>query len=614
MAEKFSADGLKDYPYMTGWFQLGLLSKLLLNVVISGLFGQYADRRLIIAALDKESDQELKARAEEFTNLLPREPDGSLWIDYVADLGDGFDATFAIASLISTQILSIDGHELPRGKLLIMGGDEVYPTASPEDYRKRTLIPYTAAFPAVKPGELNPPMLAIPGNHDWYDGLTSFLAFFCRIGKPVKFGGYEAIQRRSYFAAKLTEKWWVWGIDIQLAEDMDMPQAQYFRLIAESMPQGSNILLCSAEPGWFNAENEEERSFRTMSYAAWIAKKAKRDLKIPIVLSGDTHHYSRYAAHDNSVHFITSGGGGAFLHGTHSLKREIQTENWIATQPRLLLNTEPGLDHKPSEIDACYPSKRDSRRMLWKNILFAGLNPAFGIMFGVIYTLAALYVSDGTLKFFIGIWAVLSAVFVTYTGKQEGFNLKSFFVSKGRWARLKPRDRIIIKQQRRSTIKVLIVSVFHSLVHSLLIVKLFDIIDGLNYRFIDDMPKWALVVEALIAGTVVGGTTYGLYLWITSRWLGMNHNDAFSSMRRDSHRHFLRINIKDDHLKIYPIGLHHVPKRGDWIDNEKAKTDPTAPWFVSKLPLKPGLIEGPIFIDTKLAPPASAPEPQAKST
>ncbi len=132
-----------------------------------------------------------------------------------------------------------------------------------------------------------------------------------------------------------------------------------------------NILLCSAEPGWFNAENEEERSFRTMSYAAWIAKKTKRNLKIPIVLSGDTHHYSRYAAHDNSVHFITSGGGGAFLHGTHSLKREIQTENWIATQPRLLLNTEPGIDHKPSETDACYPSKRDSQCMLWKNLLFA---------------------------------------------------------------------------------------------------------------------------------------------------------------------------------------------------------------------------------------------------
>ncbi len=55
MIEKFSAEELKDYPYMTSWFHLGLLSKLVLNVIVSGLFGQYADRRLIIAALDKES-------------------------------------------------------------------------------------------------------------------------------------------------------------------------------------------------------------------------------------------------------------------------------------------------------------------------------------------------------------------------------------------------------------------------------------------------------------------------------------------------------------------------------------------------------------------------------
>ncbi len=159
--------------------------------------------------------------------------------------------------------------------------------------------------------------------------------------------------------------------------------------------------------------------------------------------------------------------------------------------------------------------------------------------------------------------------FYFYTGKQEGLNPKSFLISKARWARLKPRDQRIMQQQGRSSIKVLIVSVLHALAHSLFIPKSFAILDWLNDKFIDDMPKWALLCEALVAGTIVGGTTYGLYLWITSRYLGMNHTDAFSSMRRDSHRHFLRINIKDDQLTIYPICLDKVPKRGDWIDNEE---------------------------------------------
>src|SRR4030095_15029834 len=70
------------------------------------------------------------------------------------------------------------------------------------------------------------PVYAIPGNHDWYDGLLMFLAFFCR-KKPWHIGGWRTRQRRSYFALRVTEKWWIWCIDIQLANDMDQPQADY---------------------------------------------------------------------------------------------------------------------------------------------------------------------------------------------------------------------------------------------------------------------------------------------------------------------------------------------------------------------------------------------------
>ena len=39
------------FPRMTGWFNPKLLGKLLLNVVVSDLFGQYADRRLNLSPM-----------------------------------------------------------------------------------------------------------------------------------------------------------------------------------------------------------------------------------------------------------------------------------------------------------------------------------------------------------------------------------------------------------------------------------------------------------------------------------------------------------------------------------------------------------------------------------
>lgn len=100
-----SLEELAKYPTMTRWFRQGLLAKLLWRVIVAELFGQYANRRLIVAALDTVSDDELVERAQQFAPgsgnddcTLTPDPEGAIWIDYVADLSDGFDATYAIAS------------------------------------------------------------------------------------------------------------------------------------------------------------------------------------------------------------------------------------------------------------------------------------------------------------------------------------------------------------------------------------------------------------------------------------------------------------------------------------------------------------------------------------
>jgi hypothetical protein len=94
-----------------------------------------------------------------------------------------------------------------RGRVLVLGGDQVYPTATRDEYENRFSGPYEAALPWAPPGE-RPRMFAVPGNHDWYDGLTSYMRLFCQ---QRWIGGWQTRQTRSYFALKLPQRWWLLG-------------------------------------------------------------------------------------------------------------------------------------------------------------------------------------------------------------------------------------------------------------------------------------------------------------------------------------------------------------------------------------------------------------------
>jgi hypothetical protein len=70
-----------------------------------------------------------------------------VWIDWVADLGDGFDSTYAVASLLARKELNVGDVPLPRGQALVMGGDEVYPKATRQAYTNELRQPYAWAAP-----------------------------------------------------------------------------------------------------------------------------------------------------------------------------------------------------------------------------------------------------------------------------------------------------------------------------------------------------------------------------------------------------------------------------------------------------------------------------------
>lgn len=325
-----------------------------------------------------------------------KQPDGSFWFDFAADVGDGFNSTYYVAALLAQPTVFPDAGDpagtsrvpdseipaegLPRGRFLLLGGDEVYPSASRENYEQRFCRVYEAAAHTDRP--LTPEeathLYAIPGNHDWYDGLASFMQVF---GDERSIGRFRTRQRSSYFAIKLPHGFWIFAIDIGLWGELDRRQVEYFQDLAENdLADGDRIILCIAEPDWVkarpNIENLRDGLFYFERRLAEALERAaqrdlarnppspaspaadlgfaqqgaigqaqggsprtpRRDVRVVLRLAGDLHHYRRHDSieplHPTDrnvqnqdfkqrdrcvVRNLTAGGGGAFLHPTHEV-------------------------------------------------------------------------------------------------------------------------------------------------------------------------------------------------------------------------------------------------------------------------------------------------------
>ena len=156
------------------------------------------------------------------------------------------------------------------------------------------------------------------------------------------------------------------------------------------------------------------------------------------------------------------------------------------------------------------------------------------------------------------------------------------------------------KQQEGGGTKVLAVSAANGILHGAAVVLLACVFGRLHAMCpeLANWPRSAFVLyaaEMVVVGGAVAAILFGIYLYCSSRWFNINHNDAFSSLRRDSHRHFLRMRIKDDTVTLFPIALDRVPARRDWtINTEKVGNPP--PVYVPAQPFDPHLIESPVTV------------------
>src|SRR5262245_52205479 len=128
-------------------------------VVVRTMVHWYSPRQLVRTLADMLSStvvvrildpRALERETERLPALIDWRRRREVWLDFVADTGDGFNSTFSVArTLAQDELELVDGahyrHLTRRGDALIFGGDLAYPTPRGESYEERLVGPYGEA-------------------------------------------------------------------------------------------------------------------------------------------------------------------------------------------------------------------------------------------------------------------------------------------------------------------------------------------------------------------------------------------------------------------------------------------------------------------------------------
>ncbi len=574
------------------WLAPGELWRTAVKVALSSVFVNYLDKREMQGTLDPRR------------MVIDPDAEGGCWLDFVADLGDGFDATYSVATLLARPELELPGlpDPLPRGTGLVLGGDEVYPTPSAAQYEDRLRGPYRAALPVV---EGDPPLLlALPGNHDWYDGLTAFVRLF---GQRRDVGGWRTAQSRSYFVLQLPQRWWLVGLDTQLGTDIDEPQRLFFRqhLTAQLQP-GDGVIVCAPAPTWVYSNEHRPDDFNTLHYfdrkIVRLRQEAPGAPPVPtgaavrLWLTGDRHHYARYVpeqefpggapppqAATRGEQMVTCGLGGAYLASTHTLPETLTLPPAQSRYP----HPDPGRFRLASR----YPDAPTSRR-LGLGLLaptargIAWRNRGFWRLVGGVH--AALFlVLAGVLGLFLGqtpahalrtatvgdVWQLAGQLGVWFAVVVAGWTLRPVL------HRHLPRFPVL------ATIGIVFQMVLAFATLSVVVLVPWP----------DGTPDWVLL-GACVVGTVVVTGLAACYAFAGTILLARRGQVAelrMSGQAIEDHKGFLRIRVHGDgRLTVHPVAIDRICR--DWTLEPSPGTADLRP--VPAMPLRPRLIEPPFEI------------------
>lgn len=487
--------------------------------------------RNIARIIDPEASE-----ADSVTEALGRD----VFIDYVADTGDDVEVSRAVALLLACEY-EVEAQEnderivLPRGDILLFGGDTAYPVATSTEIEARLLTPWNQVFAAQSDGKRRV-LLGIPGNHDWFDGLDGFARVFrARTGplaeerlstapgaertvshfvswmeafamgkhivkrRALPIVGYEPVQRASYFAFGLAPGVDLWGVDRQLKQ-INFQQRLFFWERRRAAPSQS-LVLCLPDP--LRAYLDHSHSGTAMLQA--LNLHPSRDPML--CMAGDSHHYERWQL-GPSVHLV-AGGGGAFLHGASITRR-----------------------HKKLPIIE-FPGPRASRALLsqvpWR-VATGGAGVIPHLLLTILFAPALeVGLRSGTMMDAVSVGgAVLAGVICL----------------------------VLAGVRRRTFVGVSLLAAAAGLLMGVVPMAThagFDAI--LGWLGVSASPKTtAIVVFAL---SIFGGAwVFGLYLASLARF-GLNHEQAFAALGHPGYKHFVRLRVRKDGSRIdaWVIGL-----------------------------------------------------------
>ncbi|TDD09916.1 metallophosphoesterase [Nonomuraea diastatica] len=218
----------------------------------------------------------------------------------------------------------------------VIASDVVYPTGSGNEYGDKFFRPYK---------DYDAPIYAIPGNHDWYDGLGGFMRVFCdaelkpkpdrgirgllwRKPEPIdeaRLAGARKLRGRPSQQATQPGPYWaiesdnllIVGVDTGIKNIIDKGQTAWLRRV--SLDPRPKILVTGKPIYTANAYKpsplEEGGTIDDI-----VRDPAHRYVA---AIGGDVHNYQRYPVKvgDRLIQYVVSGGGGAFMHATHTIQR-----------------------------------------------------------------------------------------------------------------------------------------------------------------------------------------------------------------------------------------------------------------------------------------------------
>ncbi len=275
----------------------------------------------------------------------------------IGDTGEGDASQYAVVKPLLARGRDTD--------FTVICSDVIYPAGDAEDYDLKFYEPYKD-YPS--------PIYALPGNHDWYDGLAGFMYHLCGTEAPAlpvpgerspslkerlrrrlwrrpdkspeelperrrTESGRRSEQRSPYFAIE-TGPLLIVGIDTGMGGEIDREQGEWLRKVSREVDKPKLLLTGKPlyvdgeyHPGPIEGGGTVDEMVRAPEHGYVAA------------IGGDIHNYQRYSVNvpgrKSPLCYILSGGGGAYMSDTHRI-------------PKI------ELDGVGEEDFVCYPRRGDS--------------------------------------------------------------------------------------------------------------------------------------------------------------------------------------------------------------------------------------------------------------